>query len=206
MTASPNWCGATRIWAPKPNSLDKSIMAAVSKDRTKRDPAAEQRARERISAIATERAKLQKTLVGRIPRLLRAVESAAADVEGNPVAAFRRRGDGAVRSRREGKLRLCDYARWLRLEADPDRRRCVVGEDRSVPPRPRYRKGERCLRQVRVVRPRLGERALCDAAGADRAADPRQAQPARRALRRADRAAVPSAGHREACYGDPGQV
>src|SRR5205823_6716268 len=40
------------------DSLDKSIMAAVSKDRARRDPAAEQRTRERISAIAVERARL----------------------------------------------------------------------------------------------------------------------------------------------------
>ena len=48
-------------------SLDKSIMAAVSKDRARRDPAAEQRARERISAIAGERAKLQKVLSAEFP-------------------------------------------------------------------------------------------------------------------------------------------
>src|SRR5689334_3417717 len=48
-------------------SLDKSIMAAVSKDRAKRDPSAEQRARERISAIAGERAKLQKSLSAEFP-------------------------------------------------------------------------------------------------------------------------------------------
>lgn len=48
-------------------SLDKSIMSAVSKDRAKRDPAAEQRARERVSAIAGERAKLQKALSTEFP-------------------------------------------------------------------------------------------------------------------------------------------
>jgi len=48
-------------------SLDKSIMAAVSKDRAKRDPSAEQRARDRISAIAGERARLQKTLSAEFP-------------------------------------------------------------------------------------------------------------------------------------------
>src|SRR5207244_8643086 len=49
------------------DSLDKSIMAAVSKDRARRDPAAEQRTRERISAIAVERARLQKTLSAEFP-------------------------------------------------------------------------------------------------------------------------------------------
>jgi len=48
-------------------SLDKSIMAAVSKDRAKRDPSAEQRARERISVIAVERAGLQKALSAEFP-------------------------------------------------------------------------------------------------------------------------------------------
>ncbi|MFO1110790.1 MAG: tetratricopeptide repeat protein [Bradyrhizobium sp.] len=48
-------------------SLDKSILAAVSKDRAKRDPAAEQRARDRISAIAGERARLQKALSAEFP-------------------------------------------------------------------------------------------------------------------------------------------
>ncbi|MBI5320131.1 CHAT domain-containing tetratricopeptide repeat protein [Bradyrhizobium sp.] len=48
-------------------SLDKSIMAAVSKDRAKRDPSAEQRARERISLIAGERARLQKALSAEFP-------------------------------------------------------------------------------------------------------------------------------------------
>lgn len=49
------------------DSLDKSILAAVSKDRARRDPAAEQRARERISAIAVERARLQKALSAEFP-------------------------------------------------------------------------------------------------------------------------------------------
>ncbi|MGQ0685419.1 CHAT domain-containing tetratricopeptide repeat protein [Bradyrhizobium sp.] len=48
-------------------SLDKSILAAVSKDRARRDASAEQRARERISAIAGERAKLQKALSAEFP-------------------------------------------------------------------------------------------------------------------------------------------
>src|SRR5262249_40572017 len=48
-------------------SLDKSIMTALSKDRTRSDTAAEQRARDRISAIAGERAKLQKALAAEFP-------------------------------------------------------------------------------------------------------------------------------------------
>lgn len=48
-------------------SLDKSIITAVSKDRARRDPSGEQRARDRISAIAAERARLQKTLAAEFP-------------------------------------------------------------------------------------------------------------------------------------------
>ncbi|HXI06067.1 MAG: CHAT domain-containing tetratricopeptide repeat protein [Bradyrhizobium sp.] len=48
-------------------SLDKSLMAAVSKERAKRDPSAEQRARARIAEIAGERAKLQKALSAEFP-------------------------------------------------------------------------------------------------------------------------------------------
>ncbi|MEZ5820837.1 MAG: CHAT domain-containing tetratricopeptide repeat protein [Xanthobacteraceae bacterium] len=48
-------------------SLDKSIITAVSKDRARRDPSGEQRARDRISAIAAERARLQKTLAVEFP-------------------------------------------------------------------------------------------------------------------------------------------
>jgi CHAT domain-containing protein/Tfp pilus assembly protein PilF len=48
-------------------ALDKSIVAAVSKERSKRDAAAEQRDRARLAAIATERASLQKTLSAEFP-------------------------------------------------------------------------------------------------------------------------------------------
>ncbi|QHO73558.1 hypothetical protein ACH79_13780 [Bradyrhizobium sp. CCBAU 051011] len=53
--------------ASEAEALDKSIVAAVSKERSKRDPASEQRARARLTAIATERASLQKTLSAEFP-------------------------------------------------------------------------------------------------------------------------------------------
>jgi tetratricopeptide (TPR) repeat protein len=53
--------------ATEAEALDKSIVAAVSKERSKRDAAAEQRARARLAAIATERASLQKTLSAEFP-------------------------------------------------------------------------------------------------------------------------------------------
>jgi CHAT domain-containing protein/Tfp pilus assembly protein PilF len=48
-------------------SLDKAIVSAVSKDRSKRDAAAEARAKARLVVIASERASLQKTLAAEFP-------------------------------------------------------------------------------------------------------------------------------------------
>jgi CHAT domain-containing protein/Tfp pilus assembly protein PilF len=48
-------------------ALDKSLVAAVSKERAKRDVAAEQRSRDRLAVIATERARLQKTFAAEFP-------------------------------------------------------------------------------------------------------------------------------------------
>ena len=48
-------------------SLDKAIVSAVSKDRSKRDTAAEARAKARLVVIASERASLQKTLAAEFP-------------------------------------------------------------------------------------------------------------------------------------------
>ncbi len=47
--------------------LDKTIVAAVSKEPSKRDAAAEQRAKERLAVISPERAGLQKTLATEFP-------------------------------------------------------------------------------------------------------------------------------------------
>jgi len=46
---------------------DKAIIAAVSRERSKRDAAAEQRSRERLAVISTERAGLQKTFAAEFP-------------------------------------------------------------------------------------------------------------------------------------------
>jgi CHAT domain-containing protein/tetratricopeptide (TPR) repeat protein len=48
-------------------TLDKAIVAAVSKEPSKRDVAAEQRSRDRLAAIAVERATLQKTFTAEFP-------------------------------------------------------------------------------------------------------------------------------------------
>ena len=53
--------------AAEAEALDKSIIAAVSSDASKRDAAAEQRSRHRIAAVATERAALQKTFATEFP-------------------------------------------------------------------------------------------------------------------------------------------
>ena len=48
-------------------TLDKAIVAAVSKEPSKRDVAAEQRSRDRLAAISVERATLQKTFTAEFP-------------------------------------------------------------------------------------------------------------------------------------------
>ena len=53
--------------AAEAETLDKAIVAAVSKDRSKRDAASEQKSRDRLAAIATERAGLQKTFAVEFP-------------------------------------------------------------------------------------------------------------------------------------------
>jgi CHAT domain-containing protein len=53
--------------AAEADALDKAIVAAVSKERSKRDAAAEQGSRDRLAAIAAERATLQKTFAIEFP-------------------------------------------------------------------------------------------------------------------------------------------
>jgi CHAT domain-containing protein len=53
--------------ADEAEKLDKAIVAAVSKERARRDVAAEQRSRDRLAAISAERANLQKTFAGEFP-------------------------------------------------------------------------------------------------------------------------------------------
>jgi len=53
--------------AAEAEALDKAIVSAVSKDRTKRDMTAEQKSRDRLAAIATERAGLQRTFAVEFP-------------------------------------------------------------------------------------------------------------------------------------------
>jgi CHAT domain-containing protein len=53
--------------AAEADALDRAIVAAVSKERSKRDAAAEQRSRDRLAAIAAERATLQKTFATEFP-------------------------------------------------------------------------------------------------------------------------------------------
>jgi CHAT domain-containing protein/Tfp pilus assembly protein PilF len=53
--------------AAEAEALDKAILAAVSKEPSKRDAAAEQRSRERLAAISAERVNLQKTFAVEFP-------------------------------------------------------------------------------------------------------------------------------------------
>ncbi len=53
--------------AAEAEALDKALVVAVSKERSKRDSAAEQRTKARLAAISTERPSLQKTLSAEFP-------------------------------------------------------------------------------------------------------------------------------------------
>lgn len=53
--------------AGEAETLDKAIVAAVSKERAKRDVASEQKSRDRLAVIAAERAGLQKTFAVEFP-------------------------------------------------------------------------------------------------------------------------------------------
>jgi CHAT domain-containing protein/Tfp pilus assembly protein PilF len=53
--------------AAEADALDKAIIAAVSREASKRDAAAEQRSRERLGVISAERTKLQKTFAIEFP-------------------------------------------------------------------------------------------------------------------------------------------
>ncbi|MDB5639641.1 MAG: hypothetical protein JWP51_4549 [Bradyrhizobium sp.] len=53
--------------AAEAEALDKAIVAAVSRERSKRDAASEQRSRDRLGVISTERAGLQKTFAAEFP-------------------------------------------------------------------------------------------------------------------------------------------
>jgi CHAT domain-containing protein/tetratricopeptide (TPR) repeat protein len=53
--------------AAEAEALDKAVLAAVSREPSTRDAAAEQRNRQRLAVISAERAGLQKTLAGEFP-------------------------------------------------------------------------------------------------------------------------------------------
>jgi CHAT domain-containing protein/Tfp pilus assembly protein PilF len=53
--------------ASETEALDKALVAAVSRERSKRDAAAEARSRDRLAAVSSERASLQKTLAVEFP-------------------------------------------------------------------------------------------------------------------------------------------
>jgi hypothetical protein len=54
-------------FASETEALDKAMIAAVSKERSRRDAAAEARSRDRLAVISSQRAALQKTLAVEFP-------------------------------------------------------------------------------------------------------------------------------------------
>ncbi len=145
-SAGASWCAGIRTSPPRRRRWTSPIIAAVSKAKSKRDPAAEQRARARLARHFRRARDVAENPCGRIPGLRRVVEPAADDGQGDSGAVVRRRGDGAVRGGRQSELRLRADARQLRLEAAAIGRGSVVAKGCRVPPRSRCRQGERCIR------------------------------------------------------------
>ena len=96
--------------AAEAEALDKALVAAVSKERSKRDLAAEQRTRARLAAISSERPSLQKTLSTEFPDYAALSNPLPLTVKEIQVAAVGRRGDAAAHRHGEGKLRHRDHA------------------------------------------------------------------------------------------------
>jgi tetratricopeptide (TPR) repeat protein len=91
-------------------ALDKAIVAAASKEQSKRDVASEQRARARLAGISTERARLQKVLAAEFPDYVALSNPLPMTSQEIQALLSGRRSTGAVFSCRQGELRLCDHA------------------------------------------------------------------------------------------------
>ena len=191
--------------AAESETLDKSLIAAVSKETPKRDPVAEQRFRTRITAIVDERDALQKVLAAEFPDYTalsnpqpltaHEIQALLADDEALVLLAA---GD---RTRSFVFALTRDSADWTSIP---------IGSETMAQQVARFRRGldvdmvadqdylDAVGDQARAVRSRLRQRALRLADRPGRAADQGQAAAYRRAVWPADRAAVSSAGHREA--------
>ena len=117
--------------AAEAEALDKAIVAAVSKERAKRDVAAEARNRSRLAAIAGERAGLQKTFASEFPNY--AALSNPLPMTAKEIQALLSDDEALVlfAVTRQGKLRHRDHARERRLEADPAWRGHAVAAGRQ---------------------------------------------------------------------------
>ena len=170
--------------AAEAEALDKSIVAAVSKERAKRDVAAEAAQQGPARRHCHRTRAPAENLRRRISRLCRAVESAADDAR----RRFRRCLSGdeamvlfAVTEKESYVFALTrEGFDWKPM---PAWRGSAVAKGRRVSPRPRYRQGQRCLRQVRPVRSGARQRTVWNVAGPGRAAGEGQAQSAGRAVR-----------------------
>ena len=192
--------------ATEAEALDKSIVAAVSKERSKRDAAAEQRARARLAAIATERASLQKTLSAEFP------DYAALS---NPLP---------ITVKEMQSLLSGDEAMVLFAVTEVESYVIAITRE-SFDWKPIPRGAETLSQKIAAFRRGLdlgkandasGKSALFDLALANELYEmllaPVEAlikdkrSPSGRAVGRADGAAVPSAGDREAGGGHPGKI
>jgi hypothetical protein len=104
-------------------ALDKAIIAAVSKEPSKRDAAAEQKIKERLAVVAMERATLQKAFATEFP------DYAALS---NPLPIATASIGCVCWWWKKDKLCFCPNAGQLRLEGNPVKVRKVAEGSRDI--------------------------------------------------------------------------
>ena len=138
--------------AAEAERLDKAILAAVSRAKSQRDAAAEQRSRERLAAISAERAGLQKTFAAEFPDY--AALSNPLPMTAKEIQALLSGDEAmvlfAVADKESYVFALTrDSFDWKPLPLGAE---ALVAEGCRIPPRSRCQQGERCVRQIRAVR------------------------------------------------------
>ena len=133
-------------------TLDKAIVAAVSRERSKRDLAAEQRSRTRLAAISAERANLQKTFAAEFPDY--AALSNPSPMTAKEIQALLSNDEAMVLfavAEKESYVFALTPNNFDR-KPSPLGAEALARKGRRVPPRPRPQPRQRRLRQVRPVR------------------------------------------------------
>ena len=196
--------------AAEAETLDKAIVAAVSQGAAKRDAVAEQRSRNRLAAITTERAASSEdrstvefpdyaALSNPSPVTVHEIQSLLSSDEAMVVFSVVEKESYVFAVTQDG-------FDWQRL---PLGCRRALAKGCGFPSRPRSRSTrarQRCVRPRGPVRPRNCQRTLFRIVRPHRSASQRQAPSSGRTVRGADSTAIPSVGDREAARGHSGQL